>query len=163
MSIRAKAALVVPLLLTACYTPGGGWYPYSGGPKTYYSYQTRPVSIRLVDLRDDSVVFSMDVPAGKQLVYDFVPGSGDDVAQRPDLMRFEVFPIGRETGSLTNSITVPGQWDRRVDVYYREGEMMASPVDESLRTDTPEDRPDWWSPEGGQKPRDTRGLTNYDG
>jgi hypothetical protein len=157
------AAALVAVSLAGCYTPEGGWYPYSGGATTYYSYETRPVSVKLVDLRSGEVVFAMDVPAGRQLTCDFLRGKGDDPALRPDLMRYEVWPIGTTTGSLTNSLTVPSQTSRRMDVTFRDGvEFAAAPADEVIRTDTPEDRPAWWTPEGGQQPADRRGVTKYD-
>jgi hypothetical protein len=30
-----------------------------------------------------------------------------------------------------------------------------------LRTDEMEERPDWWTPEGGEMPEDRRGVDNY--
>jgi hypothetical protein len=167
MAIRPAVVLVLATLsLAACYSPEGGIYPYSGGPKTYYSLETRPVTLRFVDLRDESVIFEVNVPPGQQFVYDFVPDKGDNPDLRPDLMRYETFEIGKKFGSLGNSVTVPGQFSRRVDVFYtREIQFAESAEGEELRRDPSEAEanPDWWSPEGGKQPTERRGLTNYDG
>ena len=82
----------------------------------------------------------------------------------PDLMRYEVFTLGTATGKLRNSLTVPARWSLRVDVHIREGvEYMSAPPEEKLRTDQVADRPDWWTPGGGEFPVDQSGVDNYDG
>jgi hypothetical protein len=50
-------------------------------------------------------------------------------------------------------------------VHYRQGvEYATAPDDRELRTDEVEDRPDWWTPEGGDLPANNRGgSSNYDG
>ncbi len=157
------AVFLALCLLEGCYTPGGGWYPKSGGAVTFYSYETRPTTIQLIDLRTGESFFTMDLEPGKQLTFDFQKDKGDDPVLTPDLMRWQVWPIGTTTGTLTNSLTVPSADDRRVDVFYREGiEFRTAPPDRALRVDEMVDRPDWWTPEGGEMPPDTRGLTNYD-
>ena len=77
------------------------------------------MTITLVDTRTHEPFFTMEVPVGKQLVVDFKEGEGDDPTLTPDLMRWEVFPLGKKTGTLNNAISVPNQWSRRFDVDYR--------------------------------------------
>ena len=64
---------------------------------------------------------------GKQLTLDFKTGDGDDPVATPDLMRYEIFPIGTSIGRLRNSLTVPNQYSRRIDVDYRAGPETAPP------------------------------------
>jgi hypothetical protein len=150
--------------LPACYSPGGAIMPYTGGAYTYYSYEMKPKTVRVVDLRTNEVVFSMDIPPGKQLTMDFVTGKGDDPIYTPDLMRYEVFDMGTKIGKLHNVMTVPSAANRRIDVTLREGpEYITAPPERTLRTDEMEDRPDWWTPAGGELPEDQKGLKNYDG
>ena len=150
--------------MPACYRPQGAIMSYTGEPIVYYSYETRPVSIEIVDLRNDEVVFQMDVPPGKQLVLDFRPDKGDDPVYTPDLMRYQVWDIGKTTGRLRNAMTVPSATSRRIDVEYRAGaEYKGETEPRRLRADEMIDRPDWWTPEGGELPEDRQGIRNYDG
>jgi hypothetical protein len=150
--------------LSACHRPHGATMAYTGGSYTYYSYEMKPKTVRVVDLRTNEVVFSMDIPPGKQLTMDFVEGKGDDPIYTPDLLRYEVFDMGTTIGKLHNVMTVPSASNRRIDVYLREGpEYITVPPERALRTDEMEDRPDWWTPAGGELPDDQKGLKNYDG
>jgi hypothetical protein len=106
--------------LTACHSPGGGWYPYSGGSNTYYSFETAPKTVVLIDTRSGEEFFTMDIPVGKQLTFDFVAGEGDDPVLRPDLMRWEVWDQNTYTGQLTNTLSVPHASSRRIDVFIRD-------------------------------------------
>jgi hypothetical protein len=133
------AAAVMAAVMSACHSPGGGWYPYSGGTNTYYSYENQPKSVVLVDTRSGEEFFTMDIPAGKQLTFDFVTGGGDDPVNRPDLMRWEVWDMFTYTGQLTNSLSVPNAASRRVDVHFREGPEYKQPEPgNELRTDQQE-------------------------
>ena len=163
-SLALATVLGAFVSISGCYTPGGGIIPNSYGSQTYFSKETRPATVELVDTRNQEVVFRMEIPPGKQLVVDFVAGGGDDPVYTPDLMRYQVMDIGTQTGRLRSSMTVPSQWSRRVDIYYREGaEYKPQPQDNALRTDQLEDRPSWWTPEGGEMPEDPKGLSNYGG
>jgi hypothetical protein len=156
--------LIALLPLAGCHRQGGALLSYSGGSHTFYSHETRPVTITLRDLRNDEVVFRMDVPPGQQLTLQFVAGEGDDPVYTPDVMRYQLWPIGTTTGRLRNSLTVPAASSRRLDVDYREGvEYMSQPAEGELRTDQMADRPDWWTPKGGALPEDQRGTKKYDG
>lgn len=166
---RSAAAFAIAATVTAgftlggCYSPKGGMMPYTGAAETYYSYAHRPATITLVDTRTDEVVFAIDVPAGKQLTIDFVEGDGDDPVYTPDLMLYEVMDRGTKYGKLRNSVTVPSSDVRRIDVSYREGpELPPGPGDEQLTVQQEEDRPEWWTPQGGSIPEGDRPVHIYD-
>ena len=165
MTIRslALAAIATTFCLTGCHRPHGALLSYAGGSYTYYSYETAPKTIRVLDLRSDDVVFTMDVPAGKQLTIQFLEGKGDDPVYTPDAMQYEVMEMGTTTGSLANMMSVPGAGNRRIEVMLRQGpEYAEAEADQVLRTDQLIDRPDWWSPRGGPLPEDRLGSRMYD-
>lgn len=142
------------LPLSGCHSPRGGMFPNSGGSMTYVSTETRQMSISVVDLRTDEEVFVMQIPPGRQLTMDFRGGGGDDPVLTPDLMRWELFEAGQQTGRLKNALTVPNAASRRIDVFVNQGiEWQQAPPEERLRTDELADRPDWWTPRGGELPR----------
>lgn len=154
------------LLPVGCdlYKPGGNpWFDGPTSPTTWNSTEHSPKTITIMDTRSGERVFLMEIPVGKKLVIDFEEGGGDDTVQTPDLMRWEVFnhDIGR--GALNNAMTVPNATCRRIDVRMRPGTEYAQPEpDRTLRVDELQDRPDWWTPEGGEI--DTYDpLTGYDG
>jgi hypothetical protein len=150
--------------LTGCHRPHGALIGYTGGSQTYFSTETQPKSVRLVDVRSGETVFAMDIPPGKQLSLKFVEGGGDDPVYTPDSMLYQVFDLGTETGKLRNAMNVPGRFGRRLDVTLRQGPEYVTPApDRVLRTDEMEDRPDWWTPKGGELPEDDTGIGIYDG
>jgi len=113
-------AAIGALAIAGCHSPKGGWMPFTGGSHTYASYETRPATITILDLRTMDEIFTMNVPPGKQLTLDFKDGEGDDPVYNPDLMRYEVFDLGTETGKLRNTLNVPPANARRIDVTYRQ-------------------------------------------
>lgn len=149
--------------LTACHTPGGGLFASADGPSTIISTETMQKSISMVDLRSGEVFFAMDIPPGKQLVWQFHKGEGDDPVYTPDLMHFEVQEAGDKFGKLRNTMTVPGASSRRSDVTVKQVVQYQAPSNEqaALRSDQAADRPDWWTPRGGAMPEDRR-LNLYD-
>ena len=138
---------------TACqmYTPGGN--PFFNGPDsaaTYDSTEEFPKTITVIDTRSGERIFVLEIPVGKKLVVDFIEGAGDNTVLTPDLMSWEVFPSSVYYGPLSNSLTVPNRWARRLDVTIRDSSEYASPLsDRPLRVDEINDQPDWWTPEGG--------------
>lgn len=165
MPPRIPALCIVATALAAagCYSPGGSALSVTGEPQTYHSTELRPLTVALMNVRTGEVVFSLEVPAGKQFTVDFDADEGDDPVTSPDLMRWQVFDLGTRIGRLENAMTVPAANARRLDVRYRDSEARPAPPEAPLRTDELIDRPDWWTPEGGEMPDDSRGLTNYDG
>ena len=134
---------------------------YTGQASTYWSTESKPVTITVVDTRTTEPFFTMEIPVGKQLVVDFKEGEGDDAVLTPDLMRWDLFPVGTRTGSLRNAMSVPARWSRRIDVDFRPAPEFASPpIDQPLRVDM--EKPDWWSPTGGPMPDPNPAKTVYD-
>jgi hypothetical protein len=160
LMIMVCAAVLVAL--QGCYTSSGGMMPSSGGPQTYISTETMQKTVRMVDVRTGKEFFVCDIPPGMQLVIDFDDAHGDDSVGHPDLMRYEVMPQDRHMGKLANSMSVPDAPSRRIDLYVNQGIDYAQvPPQRTLRTDEMKDRPDWWTAEGGEMPKDT-GTTIYD-
>lgn len=161
LTLSAMFALCA-LPLAGCYSPGGGMFSSMGGPQTFRSTESLQKTVTLIDLRSGETVFSIDVPPGKQLTFDFSRGEGDDPVYTPDLMRYEIQDAGTSFGKLSNAMTVPNAASRRVEVSVRQTvEYAATPEQRALRTDEMRDRPAWWTPKGGPLPEDTT-LGMYD-
>jgi hypothetical protein len=154
-------SVAAALILAGCYSPSGGWVKRRGAAVTYYSVESYPATVTIVDTRTDEPFFTIEIPVGNQLTLDFKEGEGDDPVLTPDLMVYQVFPLGTSIGRLRNSVTVPNEYSRRIDVDYRQPEQTAQSSDQKLRTDELADRPEWWTPGGGQRPED-RSKTLYD-
>lgn len=139
--------------ITACqmYKPGGN--AFFNGPNsaaTWESTEEFPKTVTLIDTRSGERLFIMEVPVGKKLVIDFVKDAGDNTVLTPDLMMWEVFSSDVGYGPLSNSMTVPNGWSRRIDVTLRDSSEYANPIaDRPLRVDEVNDQPDWWTPDGG--------------
>jgi len=146
--------LAFSALLTGCqmYKPGGN--AYFNGPNsaaTWQSTEEFPKTVTLIDTRSGERLFIMEVPVGKKLVVDFIKDSGDNTVLTPDLMMWEVFSSEVSYGPLSNSMTVPNGWSRRIDVTVREASEYAHPLtDRPLRVDEVNDQPDWWTSDGGE-------------
>ena len=159
-----KTVCVVTLCMAACtisgcYSPGGGFMSASGGPQTYVSTEVMQKTITMVDTRTGKVFFGpLDVPPGKQLVIDFDKGEGDDPVNTPDLLHWEILDAGTSGGKLHNAMSVPNGPSRKIDVTLNRNVKYAPENAQyrSLRTDEINDRPDWWTPEGGPVPKDVR-------
>ena len=152
--ISLFAVLLLALVAPGCkYQPSGGLFAGSDGPFTYYSTTEYPKTFVVVNTRTGENIFEMHIPVGKALVVQFDKGQGDDSKTTPDLMKYGVFPLSDVSGLLSSSITVPGPYARRIDIFLTEGETYTPPdEDRPIRTDTKEDRPAGWTDEGG--PRD---------
>jgi hypothetical protein len=153
LTIRTLIIAAVMLFLTGCqmYKPGGN--AFFNGPDsaaTWLSTEEFPKTVTLIDTRSGERLFVMEIPVGKKLVIDFIEGSGDNPAITPDLMMWEVFASDVGYGPLSNSMTVPNGWSRRLDMTIRDSSEYASKTeDRALRVDEVNDQPDWWTPEGG--------------
>lgn len=157
------ALLAMTVALGGCYSRGGGVFSSSGGPQTYISTETMQKTITMVDVRTSQPFFTINIPPGKQLTIDFNEGEGDDPVNTPDLMHWELLEYPTRSGRLANAMSVPGPGARRIDVTLTNGVQYAEidPQYRQLRTDEAKDRPDWWTPQGGEIPRDRR-ATMYD-
>jgi rhodanese-related sulfurtransferase len=156
--------IMTSLAMGGCYTSSGGVMPYTGGPQTYVSTSTMHKTVRMVDVRNDQEFFVCDIPPGQQLVIQFDEGDGDDPVLRPDRMRYEVMPNDRTMGKLKNTMSVPDGPSRIIHLTVDQTPEFApdNTKKRHLRTDEVGDRPDWWTAEGGEVPRET-GTTIYDG
>ena len=99
---------MVTILLAGCYNPRGAFYAHVGQAATYWSTESLPATITIIDTRTGEPFFTVDIPVGKQLVLDFQDGEGDDNVLTPDLMRHDVMPLGQPTGPLRTAI-FPGR------------------------------------------------------
>jgi len=155
-------ALTACLVGGGCYSPKGGLMPSSFGAWTYQATETRGKTFALIDLRSNQPLFVQAIPAGQQLTVQFLEGGGDDPVRRPDRMVYELQPIGTSTGRLTNQVTVPPSAARRIDISVTsERRYREEPADMMYRTDTAEQRPDFFSERGGPRPDSKRPM--YDG
>lgn len=151
-------AVVGTSVICGCYKPGGGMFSHTGGPQTYMSTEMMQKTITMIDSRNGQPFFVIDIPPAKQLTIDFEEGQGDDPVMTPDLMRWEIMDRGTTVGKLHNAQSVPSKYCRKIDVELHAGVKYPtqSAQDRSLRTDEMNDRPAWWTPEGGPLPKDER-------
>jgi hypothetical protein len=115
------AAMAATALLASCYTPAGGVMTGSNRAYVYISTPTRPTTVTIMDTCTNEPFFHYAIPPGKQLTFRFVQGSGDEPRTRPDKMIWEVADAPMKFGGLSNQLTCPGSWCRRIDVTFRPG------------------------------------------
>lgn len=120
MARNARSALLLMLTALAAsgcsyYRPGG--HGFSNGPATYYSTPHMPQTVTLKDTRTDEVLWTVEAPVGTQLVLRFARGSGE--GPRPDVMRWEIMPLGQQWGSLDNEMPVPPASARLIETALR--------------------------------------------
>ncbi|MFO0826948.1 MAG: hypothetical protein U0572_02275 [Phycisphaerales bacterium] len=148
-----RPALVVTslafLFLSSCYTNTPQLWESSDEQFTYVSTPSRPVTITLVDTRDQSEFFRIDIPVGKQLSFRFHEGDGDDPVNRPAKMEWAVFDEPSWTGSLSNSLSVPPMHARRIDYTLRPNGELAPPKPEAPMRVEPTPKPQWETTAGG--------------
>ncbi|MSQ90162.1 MAG: hypothetical protein EXS01_02045 [Phycisphaerales bacterium] len=152
-SVLATSALST-LVLVGCYTPAGGFNPGTGRGFVYISTPTRPVTVTLIDTRNQESFFALAIPSGKQLTFKFVEGSGDGARAEPSEMLWEVWDANTQTGSLDNQLICPPASCRRIDVTYRPAPE-DHPADPTLLI--PPDSAQTWGPNtpaGGPQPLD---------
>ncbi len=141
LGYRVAAMAAAALLVNAgCYSPKGGWFPGPTSAQTYYSTPMEPVTIRMVNVcsGDSSTepFFEIDVPPQQQFSYKFVEGGGDNPSLTPDRMMWALMPIGKQTGRLRNTLSVPPAPCRRVDYTLRDpGEAIPDDPTHRLRKD----------------------------
>jgi len=150
----AASGIALVSVLSGCFGPRGAVVPYSGDGYTYISTEMRPVTVTLIDTRTDEVFFKMEVPVGKQLTLNFLEGKGDDPVERPDRMIYAIFDAGKTTGRLTNQMTCPPAACRRIDYTLRSmPEWREEPPEYGDRIDAVKGKPAWWTPQGGELPK----------
>jgi len=105
------------LLLGGCYKEGG--IGISLDLSTYKSTSTQPKTLTLVDSRTGDTLWSVDIPVGQQCVVRFYEGRNRKDPMYSALMRWEVMKDGTVFGLLSNSMPVPDQYSRRLDMSIR--------------------------------------------
>lgn len=146
---------------SGCYSPGGGLFATSTAQFVYPSTEMRPITVTMVNTVTNEPFFVQVVPPGQQLTIQFLEGGGDDAANRPDRLIYEVQPLGTTSGTLANQMTVPPSAARRIDVDIASTPQQREvPENERYRVDDPQSRPGYWSPQGG--PRPSSGGMRYD-
>lgn len=118
----ARPACLLALALGLCgcmpgYRPGGG--QTSMDAYTYESTINHPQTVKVLDLGTGAVLWSMDVPVGRQLIIRFYEDADVKNERCPALMRWELRGLGDQWGELDNSIPVPRADLRKVDVFHR--------------------------------------------
>lgn len=88
---------------------------------TYVSTPYQPITITLIDTRDNQVFWSADVPIGKKLTIRFYPNKGQGSPYAPDVMRWSIYDAKVKQTRLRNQITVPPSDARRIDMALRSG------------------------------------------
>ena len=127
--------------------------PSSGRGYTYISTSMQPVIISVVDVRNEEAFFTMEIPPGQQLTFNFLEGGGDDPVYTPDRMVWAVWVAGEENGKLDNQLTCPPAAARRIDYDIRKGPIWPEPdATARLRTDQSADRPPYATTQGGKVP-----------
>ena len=71
MTIRGTTLWVTVLILGGCYSPSGGLMTSTGRAQTYYSTESLPATVTIVDTRTAEPFFTIEIPVGKQLTLDF--------------------------------------------------------------------------------------------
>lgn len=88
---------------------------------TYISTPYQPITITLIDTRDNQVFWSADVPIDKKLTIRFYKNKGEGSAYAPDVMRWSIYDKTLMATRLRNQITVPPSDSRRIDMSLRSG------------------------------------------
>lgn len=97
----------------------------AGGPQasldqyTYESTLDHPYTITLTDLTTHEVLWTVDVPIGKELVVQFFDDYNPSNKARPALMKWRIFDLGTEFGELTSTMPAPVGSSRLLDVAIR--------------------------------------------
>jgi hypothetical protein len=106
-------AIAVIGTLAGCYSEGGPGF--SSDRYTYVSDSYKPWTVTLKDVRTGQVLWSADVPVGKQLVVQFLENRGTKDQSTPDLMQWQIMAAGKSFGSLENALPVPPAYARRLE------------------------------------------------
>ncbi|MDP7070842.1 MAG: hypothetical protein QF561_05790 [Phycisphaerales bacterium] len=123
--------LIGILLAGGCTLKGGGLLPSAAGtssPLTWESTAACSKTVAIVDTRTGETVFEYDIPLGKQLSVQFYEHKDpQEHPEAPDIMRYDLLPLGRWVGTLDDSVEVPHAWNRRIDVFFRTPESYTPP------------------------------------
>jgi hypothetical protein len=146
--------LVSTLTLPGCYTTETTLLSTTMGTFSYESTVMRPVTIKVIDIRTEEPVFTMEVPVGQQISFHFEETGGDDAVLRPAKMSWAMWDKGTIFGSLSNSLSVPARDARRIEYTLRSAPEYAPQSPEALmRADEASTKPAWETEAGGPAPR----------
>lgn len=149
-ALIAVASIV--LFAPGCYTSSPQLWETSVENYTWVSTPARPVTITLVDTRDDSEFFKMEIPVGQQLSIHFDDGSGDDKVKMSAKMTWELLESPSAIASLSNSLNAPPMFARRIDYAVRPvGEYAPDAAHAAMRVE-PDPTPAYVTPAGGPGP-----------
>lgn len=154
--IGVVLALLALGSMGGCLTPGGA--QRSNDEFTYVSTPWEPLTVTLYDRRDDTPLWTVDVPIGSKVSVRFYADKDTSGSNRmPDVMRWEIFDESRKLHRLTNAMAVPGAESRLLRVSLRE-DVPNYPDDEATdENGVPlRDRDREWAP---VKPRNFRGVS----
>lgn len=152
MSVRLSSLVVASAVLTGCYTTSPQLWETSVENYSYASTSQRPVTIALVDTRDDSEFFRMEVPVGKQLSFSFTETGGDDPVKRPAKLSWCINNSTDWFASPSNTQSAPPMYARRIDYYVRpQGEYKPKPPEMPMAAE-PTEKPAWQTKDGGPGP-----------
>ena len=155
MSVRTATLVVVSAALTGCYTTSPQLWETSVENYSYASTPQRPITISLVDTRDESEFFHMEVPVGKQFSFSFAETGGDDPVKHPAKMTWSMYDATNWMASLENSQSAPPLYARRIDYYVRPPhEYAPAPPELPMRAE-PTEKPAWQTNAGGPGPQPT--------
>ncbi len=110
------------LMLSGCT----GWIQpgskgYDGSKHVWTSARNLPQNVLLIDTRDDSMLWEMEIPAGQWLVTKLIDGeaNGDD-PDRPDLLKYRIVAAGTARTTLKKTVDVPAAEFRRWELVLRD-------------------------------------------
>ena len=137
MQIRTHLALTIAAI--GALAAGGCLFDqvpgyYEGGSRasndlhTYVSREHSPKTVSLVNTTTGEVLWSVDIPVGKQLVVKFVDGKHKDDPGNPSEMRWALMDEQIYGPKLDNEMRVPGPNQRRLDLELRDAPEMAPEV-----------------------------------
>lgn len=152
------AVLVMSGCLFTGLKPGGSMR--SGDEFTYVSTPWEPLTVTLYDRRDNTPLWTVDVPVGSKVSVRFYADKETSGSVRmPDIMRWDIYDDSKSYRRLSNAMSVPGPESRLLKVALRE-DVPTFPDEgpgEIPGSDGSRDRE--WAP---VKPRTFRGVSSGD-
>lgn len=115
---RTAAALLLSLLAVtpACTKYKVGGLQRSEDLHVYESTTHLPITVRIRDLRDNTVLWSYDIPVERRLVIQFLENANrENRNDFPDLMAWEIMPLTQDDGPLRNREAAPPATARRIE------------------------------------------------
>ncbi|MDX2147200.1 MAG: hypothetical protein SFZ23_06725 [Planctomycetota bacterium] len=116
IGIAGLSGVALLVGLAGCLSPGGTGT--SDDIHTYISTPQNPTTVSLKDWRTGQVIWSYDVPVGRQLVVRFYEGD-DPSKPYPDTLRWAEVKAGSNSSPLGNSMAVPDKESRVMELSFR--------------------------------------------